>query len=226
MFRRKPTWQLLGFTLLLLCPGLSNAQVFLVGASYYSSAADGSSNGNYRFTTNSAGTGIRLNLDLNGNFQNNAISFSLSPGANNFTFSVPNNINPGSFGGLELFLNATGTSFNTGSNTGVAPHLAAFTPSNNSGAFGIPAAGIQVRSYDNSPFDTVPYSGATSFLVGDAEVTISAFASTNLPSGTFTISVASAVPEPATWMSLGSLAVVGMIVCSRYVKRKPRTRRK
>lgn len=186
------------------------AQVFLVGAGYYASQANGTNSVSlplYRYSTNLSSGDFRLTLNLAGNIQSQAISYALSPGANNFAFSVASPVSPGNFGGLMLFFNSTGVSFNPGSSPSFAGDLVAVAPTTNTGAFIIPAADILTRSYNGST--TAPYSGDTSYEVGGLSVSITAFSSTNLPSGSFTLNVGSvAVPEPATWAMI-ALSVSG-----------------
>lgn len=205
-----------------------HAQVFLVGAGYYASQANGTNgsiaSGQYRYSTNSSSSDFRLTLNLGGNTQNNTISYPLSVGDNNFTFSVTQPLSPGNFAGLILFFNSTGTSFNPPSSPAIAGHLVAVAPSTNSGAFFFPAAGILTRSYTGN--FTAAYSGDTDYTVGGFDVTISAFASTNTPSGSFTINVASAaVPEPATW-ALTALSVSGATALGWKYKKRRYGRRK
>lgn len=120
--------------LLLMLPNLAWAQVFLVGAGYYSSEANGTNSalfgGGYLYSTNPNTGSFSLPLNLGGNIQGTGISFALAPGNNNFTFSVTSPLNPGSFGGLMLFFNSTGTSFNPPPGV-YAGNLVAVTPTNN-----------------------------------------------------------------------------------------------
>lgn len=198
--------------LVLLLPGTARAQVFLVSAGYYSSLADGTNAGTaYRYATNNTSGDLRLTLNLGGNIQSNAISYPLSLGNNNFTYSVASSFSPGPFGGLLLFFNSTGVSFNP--NVGpVVADLAAATPTDSSGSYIIPAAGVGIRNYVDivEPL-AVPFTGDTVFNVGGFDVSITAFSSDTVPSGSFTLNVAAAaVPEPATWamIALGCSSVV------------------
>jgi len=214
--------------LALAMPTSSQAQVFLVGAIYYSSDSVGfNSGGGYAYTTNSATFGqlARLGLHLGANFQNNAISFPLATGPNNFTFDVATSFPPGPFGGIEFFLSNSATSFNPAGSAGIPGNLAAFTATNNGGVFSNPAAGILVRAYDVTT--NAPYSGATSFDVGGETVTITEFTSSNFPGGTFTLNVISAVPEPTVILLslIGGLPLAGVAVW-RYKKMQTRRKRR
>jgi hypothetical protein len=219
----------LAVCLIMLAPAALQAQVFLVGACYYSSTSDGAAaSSTYLYSTNSSVSSIRLMLDLNGNVQNNAISYLLAEGDNVFNYSGAQSFDPGPFGGIEVFFSSTAASYNPGGAAGVAGDLVAATPTDGSGVFFHPAAGTLVRSYDNINSGNnpglAPYSGATSFTVGDRVVTITAFDSNTFPNGTFTLNVtAAAVPEPGHWILIGSAGA--MVVMVRQFWRRPRARR-
>jgi len=135
---------------------------------------------------------------------------------------VTSPLNPGSFGGLMLFFNSTGTSFNPPPGE-YAGNLVAVTPTTNTGAFIIPAAGILTRSYSFT--GTAPYSGDTVYSVGDFDVSITAFSSDTLPSGSFTLTVASAaVPEPATWAMIALAGCSTVVAGWRFKKKRYRRR--
>jgi hypothetical protein len=214
LMKKTTPWQLAILAVVMMLPCAAQAQVFLVSAGYYSSQADGSNVSTYRFSTNSNSADFRLTLNLNGNIQNDAISFPLAVGSNNFTYSTTQTANPGPFGGLLLFFNSTGVSFNPSISDPVVANLAAAAPTSNSGSFLIPAAGIGIRNYVGvNPPVAVPYSGDTFFTVGGFDVSITAFSSTTSPSGSFTLNVSSAVPEPGSWALLGMTSLGGAAVC-------------
>jgi hypothetical protein len=184
-----------------------SAQVFLVGAAYYSSNNAGQAGGVYRYTTNSSDGALVWNINGNGK----GISIPLNLGVNNFTFSVLQSFTPGPFGGLSLFFNATGVSYNPSVLNALIPgDLAAFTPTNNDPlAFQIPSAGTLIANYNPTGGNQVAYSGATSFQVGGYDVSISSFGSTTTPSGSFSLTVVAAVPEPSSWILIGTALVGG-----------------
>lgn len=180
---------------------------YLVGFVLYRCTPDGTAiNDPYFYTSNGNISAYRQSLtDGTGSTQNVAISFPLSLGANTFTFSPSGLADPGSFAGVQLYFNATGTPFQP-IGPGVAPDLAAFVPTGSSPWASVPAA-TQVIGYGDSYGTLVPYGGATSFTVGDRVITMSSLDIDHLPSGSMTLSVA-IVPAPAALplLALAALA--------------------
>lgn len=184
---------------------------YLVGFVLYRCTPGGTAiNDPYFYTSNGGLVAYRQTLtDGNGSTQNVAISFPLSPGANTFTFSTSGFADPGSFAGVQLYFNATGTPFQP-IGPGVAPDLAAFVPTGSSPWAYVPAA-TQVISYGDSYGPLVSYGGATSFRVGDRVITMSSLDIDRVPSGSMTLSVA-IVPAPA---ALPLLAFAGIVARRR-----------
>ncbi len=112
----------------------------------------------------------------------------MQSGDNDFTFAntvFP--INP--FFGIGLFFNDTGDPFV--STTQVAGDLLTVSPSDGSPGFSFPAPGASVGGY-RFDFTTTNYSGATTFDVGNAEITVTDVVTDNSaggPTGTFTVNV-------------------------------------
>jgi hypothetical protein len=182
------------------------ANVYLVGAQVYASGASGQNVGAYsgtpyQFSTNS--NTAHDSLDVNGTSL--TISFALSDGPNVFTFTPGTTGFPINTIGLNLFFDGDGTSYNPAytAGGGIPGDLSAFVAAGSS-AFAIPAAGINVQSYntDDLKVNSTSYSGATSFEVGNSLVTLTAFSATVDPAGSFTLTV-SEVPEPGTIALLG-----------------------
>lgn len=184
---------------------------YLVGFVLYRCASDGTAiNDPYFYTSNGGLVAYRQTLTADtGSTQNAAISFPLSLGANTFTFSPSGSADPGSFAGVQLYFNATGTPFQP-IGPGIAPDLAAFVPTGSSPWAYVPAA-TQVISYGDSYGPLVSYSGATSFTVGDRVITLSALEINQVPAGSMTLSVA-IVPAPA---ALPLLALAGIVARRR-----------
>jgi hypothetical protein len=195
--------------------------VYLVGANVYSSASDGTTvGGHYCYSTNSSAFTQRLILGLNGVQQQNAVSFLLSPGDNQFTFDVNQSFDPGAFAGLSLLFNTSGVSYNPSGYSGVAGDLVVVGSTNNSSAFLFPSVGTSVRSYDdalNGPY-TASYSGASTFLVGNEVATVTGFSVNAVPQGTFTITISSAVPEASGFLS--TLLGFGLISVALLKRRR------
>jgi hypothetical protein len=148
-----------------------------------------------------------------------AISFALANGPNVFTFTPGVTIYPIDIVGLNLFFNATGTSYNPAytSGVGIPGDLSAYVVTGSS-AFAIPAAGTEVQSYNSSDVNvnSASYSGATSVEIGGSLITLTAFSATDGPAGSFTLTL---TPEPAMIGVLG----IGLALLAAALYRKHRT---
>jgi hypothetical protein len=202
-------------------PLLSQAQVSLVGALLTSNTSTGAdaTGGGYQYTTNTSLGFDTLTLVSNGTTYSKGISIPLSIGDNVFTF--PNaGTTPGAFGGIELFLNSTGASYNP--NGGGRPadlDVARDTASAN--PFFVPVAGTQLANY-STPFTVLPYGGASSFLVGGQTVSVTAFSDNTQAQGGFTLRVGAATapstPEPGSIALFTGFAISGGLFLKRRKK--------
>lgn len=209
-----------------LAPGAAQAQVYLVGFETFQPDATGNNNGNgYGITSNSRINFARNAISLNGGTaQQTAISFALTQGNNSFTFASQSSATATSIAGISFFFNATGTSYNPNSTTGVAGNLVAVANTDNSGTFFFPAASTPVRSYDNSANYDAAYSGATSYVVGGQRITLTQYSVDTTPSGSFTLNVApvsAAAPEPGSVALMGTcLLPLAGLAARRRVRRE------
>jgi hypothetical protein len=202
---------------------LQASTITLAGFALYSSTSTGATNStNFLYSSNPnfgfqavtlTGTSPVVAADTF------SIDFDLQLGDN--TFALALGLVPGGFAGVDLFFSGDGTSYNPAAGTSRAPDLAAFVASyNNSASFAFPATGVLVHDYvDYGPLTYQDaYSGATSFVIGDKSVTVTAlqFPTGAGTSGTMTLTV-SQVPEPASLVMsyLGLIAIVGCAVRRR-----------
>ncbi len=121
-------------------------------------------------------------------------TFLLGEGANPFTFTGSSN-----FGALSLYFSDTADPFSRP--FGSAPDLVVY----GSTMPLTPAAGTLVQT--NGQFSGLtPYSGATSFTIGDLTVSVTGYTFNGQSSGTFELTV---VPPPASaaLLGLGALAI-------------------
>ena len=129
---------------------------FLAGAQLYSCSADGTNGGpgasgpQYQYSTNSATSHEPLVVEGIGS----AIAFTLYQGSNPFSFTT-SGLDPGDFACLNVFLDDDG-SFNPPYDAANPKPglLTAIAPIGGS-VFRIPAAGIDVQSYNSSGNDVV-----------------------------------------------------------------------
>ena len=186
------------------------ATISLVGFDLYASDATGATtNGGFRYTSNSSDSGASHEALTNGSgTQSTGISFALASGDNSFTFTPNNNFGTGAFTGVVFFFNDTGTSFNP--TTSVDAEYAAFGPVNSS-TFAFPANGVLVEDYKPNG-GAVAYGGATSFSIDGQTVTLTALATDGTPAGSFTLTLVA--PEPASLGILG-LSGAGLLVRRR-----------
>lgn len=194
------------------------ATITLAGFALYSSTSTGATNStNFLYSSNpNFGFGA---VTLTGTSpvtaaQTLSIDFDLQLGNN--TFALALGLVPGGFAGVDLFFSGTSTSYNPVTLTSRTPDLAVFVQSySNSASFAFPAAGVLVHDYVDYGALTYQdaYSGATSFVIGDKSVTVSAlqFPPGAGTTGTITLTV-SQVPEPGTFsMLLFGSTMLGLV---------------
>ncbi len=203
----------------------ANAQVSLVGVLLTSNTSTGAdaTNGVFRFSTNQNTDFTSLVVGANGQFYASGIDLPLHTGDNVFTFTNDGG-NPGTFGGIELFLNSTGGgSYNPNgggrpADLDVARDTAAANP------FFVPVAGKKIADYSANS-GVLSYGGASSFLVGGQTVSVTAFSIDTSAQGGFTLRVApsgaSAVtPEPGSVALLFGMSVMATGFAVRRKLRK------
>ncbi len=207
---------------LVTLPLLAQAQVSLVGALLTSNTSTGAdaTGGTYQYTTNTnVGFGT-LSLTFNGTTFGKGISIPLTTGDNVFTFTN-SGAGPGPFGGLEIFLNSTGVSYNP-SGTFVPPDLDVARSTAATSPFFVPANGTQLANYSVGGASATTYGGASSFLVGGQTVSFVAFSDNAAAQGGFTLRVGAAAapstPEPGSIALLTGLAISGGLFLKRRKK--------
>jgi hypothetical protein len=121
------------------------------------------------------------------------------------------------FHGLNLFFNDTGVSYNPTGGSIVPGDLTVYAPGGSTGMFGVPAAGTTILSYGTDGFTYVEAlaNGASSMVVGDLLVSVSAFDPSNM--STFTITV-SAIPEASAFLSLAGAG--GLVAAATFGLRR------
>ena len=197
------------------------AQVSLVGALLMSAAPTGqdTTNGAYQYTTNTSIGRDPLILTFNGTTYNKGIAIPLSAGDNVFIFTNAG-VNPGNFAGLEIFLNNTAVSYNPNGG-GRAGDLDVARDTASANPFFVPASTTQIANYSASA-TTLPYSGASSFLVGVQSVSFTAFNVNTAAQGGFTLRVARtgapATPEPGSIALLAGFGISGGLFLKRRKK--------
>lgn len=172
----------------------ASAQIHLTGVVSFGANASGGSITEPAEYDNIIGTG---NLPVTINGQPRGTSFLLLDGDNEFTFTGVGGV----YNALSFYLDAD-SGFDRP--FGSAPDLAVF----GSNTPNTPGAGVLVQT--NGQFSgTTPYSGATSFTIGDRTVSVTGFTFTSTAgAGTFRLTV---VPSPAGLAMLG----LGGLVLSR-----------
>lgn len=213
-----------------------SAGFYLTGAQIYHAQANGNNVDSYRYTTNSTDINapqpaysLEIRDSLTGTRQDEAITFTLVTGVNEFQFDhAPNQTGPGpSFFGLNLFFSDSAASYNPSGGSPIAGHLTAVVQVNAGGVFNMVAANpqIQIQSY-NYGAGNASANGLGSFSVGEYTVSLTSLSATNIsgPTGSFGLTVSklqiTAVPEPAT-LGLGGLACMGLIgVGRRWLRRQ------
>lgn len=174
----------------------ASAQIYLSGVVAFGANSTGSSITEPAEFDNIVGTN---NLPVTINSQPRGTTFLLSDGPNAFTFSsVFSNYNA-----LSLYFSGSAAAFSRP--FGSAPDLAVFgsnTPQT-------PAIGAAVQT--NGQFsNTVPYSGASSFTLGDRSVSVTGFTfDPNFGRGTFELTV---VPAPSAVALCG---IAGLVATRR-----------
>ena len=182
---------------------------FLVGAGLYSSTSNGTANPVYLYSTNASfppNTVASLFLTPNsGNNTGKNIAIPLSNGSNNFTFDNNFNQPPGGFVGFELFFATSATPYNPASGART-PDLVVFAPTTSTTTFTVPAAGTQAESYDHS--GQIAANGLTTFSLAGTPISITAFSSSTVPNGSFTVNVGglASTPEPSASALLAGCA--------------------
>ena len=200
----------------------ARAQQTLVGALLTSNTATGAdnSNGTYQYTTNNTSGYGTLTLTLNGTNYGKGISIPLSTGDNVFTYT-DSIANPGAFGGLELFLNSTGASYNPSGGGGRPADLDVARDTAAANPFFVPANGTQIANY-SAGSGLLSYGGASSFLVGGQSVSVTAFSVNTSSQGVFTLRVGAAgapsTPEPGSIALLAGLGFSGGLFLKRRKK--------
>ncbi|MBX9736098.1 MAG: hypothetical protein K2X32_04160 [Phycisphaerales bacterium] len=190
---------LAGFASLSLVASAS-AQTWLSGVVTYSSFSDGSAASEPAEYDNIVGTN---NSELIVNGAARGTTFALTPGVNNFTTRYI----PG-YQSFSLYFSSTSAAFSRPFAS--APDLVVYGYTNIPLT---PAAGIAVQN--NGQFSgTSPYSGATTFTIGNQELTVTGIGinvgGTNT-SNSFQITVRE-IPAPG---ALGLLGVAGLLASRR-----------
>lgn len=192
--------------------GPAQAATFLVGAQLYSSSATGANSGGvYQYSTNSSTS--NFGLTINGTTYTpggSGISIPLLDGLNSFSYTVPTPVDPGAFVGLNLFFNTTGVPYNpVNFGQGLPGDLTVFTSVGApAGSFSVPVQGTNIQSYETSFIFTNPasYSGNSSYVLGDRQISVTGFTADSTPSGSFQLSVSPvATPIEQTYQLTGTL---------------------
>lgn len=216
--------------------GSSTAGFYLTGAQLYRSDADGSNfvdafgnHSDYRWTTNSGGTGgANLNVTPGRVAPSGSISFALITGIYNFEFEANGfSINVQNLGMNLFFTDTDGVADNSYNPSAAGQYqgdLTVTTQANSSlESFQFVDANLPVMNYLYQGNSFPLANGLKSFTVADQIVTVTGFQYSLLsdgsggfkPKGSLRLSV-TATPEPST-IGIGALAFCGVI---HWVKKR------